>query len=162
MKISKSYRQIFMELVNDLSRELSYPENSEPLREDNVLVMEMSLEDIPFNVSHFMENQPEKILIEAVFGDVPPENATDILYRILHLNRELSESGMASIGYDSIRAKVVYSLALKIDSLSGESILEKMTETAWRAKYWRKTHFLQDSNLESNGLSLKGQFTTLA
>ena len=151
-----------MHLVNDLCRVLSYPENSDALREDEVLVMEMSLEDIPFNVSHFLITAPEKILIEAIFGDVPLERTAEILYRILHLNRELSESGGASVGYDVERSKIIYSQALYLGKTSGELLLGKMTEISWRAKYWQKTFFLKENDSGLHNSVLKDQFTSLA
>lgn len=161
MKTPKEYRKLFMHLVNDLSRVLSYPENSEELREDDVLVMEMSLEDVPFNVLHFMKQAPEKVLIEAIFGDVPTQRSTDVLYRVLHLNRELSESGIAAIAYDPERKKLVYCQELTLENASGQILLEKMTEICWRAQYWRETYFLKDNESDEKSAGGGDAFVSL-
>ena len=137
-------RVAFMSLVNDLCKELSYPERDEEVRDDETLVMEMTLEGLGFNVSHSLKQHPEKILIQATFGPLPSERKKDVLYRILHLNRELSETGLATIGFDNTTGSVVYTHAAFLDELSGATLLTAMTEITWRAEYWQSTYFLHE------------------
>ena len=146
-------RKAFMRLVNDLCVALSYPERDDPIRDDETLVMEMKLEKISFAVSHSFERRPEKILIQGIFGALPSENVTEILYRLMHLNRELSESGVASIGYEGNGAMVVYAHQADLHSLSGDTLLSTMTEIAWRAAYWQSSYFLKDESPAISTLS---------
>jgi hypothetical protein len=154
-------RSLFMSLVNDLCKELSYPERDEEIRDDETLVMEMTLEGIAFTVSHALNTHPEKILIQAVFGPLPNEKKTDVLYRIMHLNRELSETGVATIGYDAATASVVYTHAAVLSELSGATLLTTMTEITWRAEYWQSTYFLQADGPKSTE-TFNEQFISLA
>jgi hypothetical protein len=145
-------RKAFMNLVNALCKALSYPERDEALRDDTTLVMEMTLEGIPFTVSHSLDQHPGKILIQAAFGPLPDTRRNDVLFRLLHLNRELSESGLAAIGYEVETGSVVYTHTAHLDELSGDALLLAMTEIAWRAEYWQSTYFLQSessNNLEN-------------
>jgi hypothetical protein len=143
MESMHSKRGAFMSLINDLCKELSYPERNEELRDDEMLVMEMTLEGIAFTVSHSLNEHAEKILIQADFGPLPDERRTDVLYRIMHLNRELSEIGLAKIAYDAATGLVVYTHAAVLAELTGAILLTSMTEIAWRAEYWQSTYFLQ-------------------
>jgi hypothetical protein len=154
-------RKAFMRLVSDLCKELSYPERDEALRDDETLIMEMTLEGIVFNVSHSLHEHPEKILIQAVFGPLPGERRADVLYRIMHLNRELSETGLATIGYDTAAGMVVYAHAAVLAELSGATLLNTMTEITWRAEYWQSTYFLQDDG-QRVPEKLNEQFISLA
>lgn len=139
-------RKAFMHLVNELCVALSYPERDDDVRDDETLIMEMTLEGISFTVSHSFERSPEKVLIQGIFGVLPNENITEVLYRMMHLNRELSESGAASIGYEKNAANVVYAHQADLHTLSGDSLLSTMTEIAWRAAYWQSSYFLQNDS----------------
>ena len=136
-------RKAFMSLVNDLCKALSYPKRDDEPRDDETLVMEMTLEGIAFTVSHSLEHAPEKVLIQASFGPVPKSQSTDVLYRLMHLNRELSEAGTASLGFDASYGAVVYCHAARLSELTGGNLLTTMTEITWRAEYWQSTYFLQ-------------------
>ena len=144
-------RKAFMSLVNDLCKALSYPERDDEPRDDETLVMEMTLEGIAFTVSHSLEQAPEKVLIQASFGPVPKAQSTDVLYRLMHLNRELSEAGTASLGFDASYGAVVYTHAARLSELTGNSLLTTMTEITWRAEYWQSTYFLQTESPTSAG-----------
>lgn len=135
-------RSAFMSLVNDLCRVLNYPERSSEVRDDETLVMEMTLEGIAFTVSHSLNEQTEKVLIQADFGQLPAERTTDVLYRIMHLNRELSETGVAKICFDDVVNAVIYIHTAPLETLDGASLLTIMTEITWRAEYWQTTYFL--------------------
>jgi Tir chaperone protein (CesT) family len=161
MESMHSERKAFMSLVNDLCRELSYPERDEELRSDETLVMEMTLEGIAFNVSHSLNEKPQNILIQAAFGPLPRERRTDVLYRVMHLNRELSETGVATIGYDRKTGNVVYTHAAVLADLNGATLLTIMTEITWRAEYWQSTYFLQDDSPKSPH-NINEQFISLA
>jgi hypothetical protein len=140
-----------MALVNDLCKELSYPEREDEFRNDEMLVMEMKLEDIPFCVSHSLVHAPERILIEAGFGVLPQERRTDVLYRLMHLNRELSEAGAASFALGDGEEEVVYTHAAALQGATGSTLLTTMTEITWRAEYWRSTYFLDQEKPGSTG-----------
>ena len=154
-------RKAFMSLVSDLCKELSYPERDEELRDDETLVMEMTLEGVAFNVSHSLNEHPEKILIQAAFGPLPDARRADVLYRIMHLNRELSEAGLATLAYDAATGSVVYIHAAVLAELSGAILLSTMTEITWRAEYWQSTYFLQDDG-QSSPEKFNEQFISLA
>ena len=154
-------RRLFMSLVNDLCKELSYPERDEEIRNDETLVMEMTLEGFAFTVSHALNAHSEKILIQAAFGPLPNERKTDVLYRIMHLNRELSETGVATIGYDTATGSVVYTHAAVLAELDGATLLTTMTEITWRAEYWQTTYFLQTDDPKSLE-NFNEQFISLA
>lgn len=143
MKLIGTERQAFMSLVNDLCKALSYPERNDDIRDDETLIMEMTLEGFAFTVSHSLVHSPEKVLIQASFGPVPTERSTEVLYRLMHLNRELSEAGTASLGFDDTSDAVVYAHAAVLHELTGSSLLTTMMEITWRAEYWQSTYFLQ-------------------
>ncbi len=161
MKSIYRERKAFMNLVNGLCKALSYPERDEELRDDATLVMEMTLEGIAFTVSHSLEQHPQKVLIQASFGSLPDTRRTDVLYRLMHLNRELSESGLAAIGYDAASSAVIYTHAAMLAELSGDDLLLTMTEITWRAEYWQSTYFLQDE-VPNTLENLNQQFISLA
>ena len=154
-------RKTFMALVSALCVALSYPARDDEIRDDETLVMEMTLEGIEFTVSHSFNSDPEKIIVQGVFGHLPAENTTEVLYRLMHLNRELSESGVASIGYDQNTENVVYSHEANLNTLSGDGLLAVMTEIAWRAAYWQSSYFLQAEPAELTG-KLDQKFISLA
>lgn len=161
MEKYKNERRAFMALVNDLCRVLSYPDIDEPIRDDQVLVMEMMLDGISFNVSHSFVNAQQRIRIEAIFGEMPADRVSQVLYRLLHLNRELSEFGNSSLGYDSTRSKIIYSHVTNLASLDGQGLLNVMTEIAWRAKYWRENYFLSE-DIKSDAFRMDGRLIPLA
>lgn len=160
MHTSITDRKAFTDVVNSLCRVLSYPEHPDVPREDEILIMEMSLDEIPFAVSHSLTNDPKKILIEAEFGKVPNENVIEILFRLLHLNRELSESASATLAINPETSMVIYTYAANLSTLTGSGLLEIMTEAAWRAKYWKINYFLKDLEADEKG-TLPQKFISL-
>lgn len=144
-------RKAFMSLVNDLRKALSYPERDDEPRDDETLIMEMNLEGIAFTVSHSLEHSPEKIMIQASFGPLPKTQSTEVLYRLMHLNRELSEAGTASLGFDPSYGAVVYTHAATLGELTGSNLLTTMTEISWRAEHWQSTYFLETESTASVG-----------
>lgn len=154
-------RKAFTDVVNSLCRVLSYPEHQNVPREDEILIMEMSLEEIPFAVSHSLVNDSKRILIEAEFGQVPNENAADILFRLLHLSRELSEAAAAALAINPETSVVTYTYAANLSDLTGSGLLEIMTEIAWRAKYWKENYFLAHPTADQNEV-LAHKFISLA
>jgi hypothetical protein len=129
------------------------PNCDSDLKNDETLIMEMGLEGIGFSVIHSLTNRPDYILIEANFGGLPQERRTAVLYRMLHLNRELAEAGHAAFTLDTGSGNVIYTHAAKLAESTGKELLGAMTDITWRGEHWKKTWFLEDPKADGDMVS---------
>jgi hypothetical protein len=143
--VTDKHRKAFLQLVAEICAELGLPPCDSDLKNDETLIMEMGLEGIGFSVVHCLSNQPDWLLIEANFGKLPHERRTAVLYRMLHLNRELAEAGQAAFTLDEGSGDVIYTHAAALADSSGKEMLGTMTDITWRGEHWKKTWFLEES-----------------
>jgi hypothetical protein len=142
--VTNMYRKNFLRLVAEICAELDLPPCDSDLKNDETLIMEMGLEGIGFSVVHTLTNHPERIMIEANFGPLPQERRTAVLYRMLHLNRELAEAGQAVFTLDGTSGNVIYTHAVQLADSTGKEVLGTMTDITWRGEHWKKTWFLDE------------------
>lgn len=159
--VTNPHRKAFLQLVADICVELDVPPCDSDMKTDETLIMEMGLEGIGFSVVHSLTNHPERILIEANFGDLPQERRTAVLYRMLHLNRELAEAGNAAFTLDAGSGNVIYTHAAKLVESTGKDLLGAMTDITWRGEHWKKTWFLEDAK-HDDGAVFEQRWISLA
>jgi hypothetical protein len=139
-------RKQFLQLVADICAELGLPPCDSDLKDDETLIMEMGLEGIPFAVVHSLSETPNRVLIEANFGKLPVQRRTAVMYRMLHLNRELAEAGLAAFTLEKDTGNVIYTHAADLADSTGKSLLGAMTDITWRGEHWKKTWFLEEEH----------------
>jgi hypothetical protein len=144
LAVTNVHRKAFLRLVAEICTELGLPPCDGDMKNDETLIMEMGLEGIGFSVVHALKNHPERILIEANFGPLPPERRIAVLYRMLHLNRELAEAGQAGFTLDRASGNVIYTHAAPLADSTGKDVLGTMTDITWRGEHWKKTWFLEE------------------
>ena len=151
------YRQRFLVIVDELRAALGYALRDQDADADNgdELAMEMMYGNFDFAVIHAYRVKPEQVLIECTFGEIPDGRFPQIALRLLEMNSALAEIDGSVFCVDDDGKTLVYTLALDIESLSGQALLQKMTEIVWHGRRWMETRFMkEDSPISPANLDL--------
>lgn len=137
------YRQRFLQVVDELRAALGYALRDHDPDPGEELAMEMMYGNFDFAVVHSLKNQPERVLIECQFGEIPEGRFDAIVERLLQMNSALAEIDGTVFCLDTDGKSVIYTLSQSLDDMSGSSLLSKMTETVWHGRRWLETRFLK-------------------
>ncbi len=146
-------RQRFLQVVDELRSALGYALRDQDPDPGEELAMEMMYGNFDFAVVHSMKNQPNRVLIECQFGEIPEGRFDTIVERLLQMNSALAEIDGTVFCLDADGKSVIYTLSQSLDDMNGSSLLSKMTETVWHGRRWLETRFLkQEESAESERL----------
>jgi hypothetical protein len=131
------WRRKFIEVVEEVFRELGFeppPMTHDP---DTPLVMDLELEGVSFEVLHHPKQNADHCLIEVNYGELDDDIAPEVLMRLftenLAMARNFGDRYAANVKSDVI----LYCYAVPLDGLRGPQLLSGMRTAASRAKEWR-------------------------
>jgi hypothetical protein len=141
------YRRQFIELSEDIHRELGKHVPPMTHDSDEPLAMEIESSGVAFEIIHTPREDSDRIMVECQFGMVPQEQVIEVLTALLKKNQMLFRSRQARIGIDSETGSIVYSFQQSLKTARATSLLEHIEQTAQHAQAWRTTFYL-DGALE--------------
>jgi hypothetical protein len=137
--VTKDYRwrRRFIELVEEVFRELGFDPPAMTHDPDTPLVMDLELEGISFEVLHHPQQHFDHCLIEVNHGVLAEDIAEAVLMRLLSENlamaRDFSDRYAANVKTDNI----LYCYAVPLEGMHGAELLAGMRAAAADAKAWR-------------------------
>lgn len=159
-RVSDNYqwRRRFIDLVEDVFRDLGFPPPAMTHDPAEPLSMEIEVDEVSFEVVHVPEQRPQKILIECNFGSPPPAQVVPVLTRLLQVNLILAREHQATFGADSRTNAVIFTSSENLVDTNATALMDEMRALAKRAKEWRRSYYLEDAGADA-GVNL---FETLA
>jgi hypothetical protein len=131
------WRRRFIEVVEEVFRELGFeppPMTHDP---DTPLVMDLELEGVTFEALHHPRQHVDHCLIEVNHGALGDEIAEGALMRLLSQNlamaRNFGDRYAGNVKTDAI----LYCYAVALEGMHGAELLAGMRAAAARAKAWR-------------------------
>lgn len=142
MTDSYQWRRRFIDLVEDVFRDLGFPPPAMTHDPNTPLAMEIEVEGISFEVVHTPDQRPDHLLIECNFGHPPDERLAPALKRLMEVNLIMAREHQASFGADPKTNAVIFTSSEKIEESSARKLMDEMRALAERAKEWRDTLYL--------------------
>lgn len=133
------WRRRFIEVVEEVFRELHFEPPVMTHDPDTSLVMELEVDGTTFEVVHNPRTNVKHCLIEARLGNIATDNPENVLIGLLGKNLELAKNFGGTFAADIKDNAVLYSASLALDQASGPTLLQAMRETAVMACEWRLT-----------------------
>lgn len=131
------WRRKFIEVVEEVFRDLHFdppPMTHDP---DSSLVMELDVDGTTFEVVHNPRANVSHCLIEARLGLITSEQPDRVLTRLLLSNLELARKYSGTFAADIKDDTMLYSFPMPLEQSRGETMLQRMRETAVLARDWR-------------------------
>ncbi|MDO8301082.1 CesT family type III secretion system chaperone [Lacisediminimonas sp.] len=158
MSDNYQWRRRFIDLVEDVFRDLGFPPPAMTHEPSEPLSMEIEVDEVSFEVVHVPDQRPQHILIECNFGLPPPGQVVPVLTRLLQVNLIMAREHQATFGADSRTGAVIFTSSESLAETNARALMDEMRALAKRAKEWRRSYYLEDDSVD-NGVSL---FETLA
>nr|WP_314623054.1 CesT family type III secretion system chaperone [uncultured Noviherbaspirillum sp.] len=133
------WRRRFIEVIEEVFRELHFEPPAMTHDPDTSLVMELEVDGTIFEVVHNPRTNGKHCLMEARLGNIATDAPDDVLIGLLVKNLELAKNFSGTFSGDIKDNAVLYSASLPLDQASGAALLQAMRETAVMACEWRLT-----------------------
>lgn len=143
---SSLQRHQFLTIVDELRKALGYSIREFDAASSEEVAMEMMYGNFHFSVVHSDVTQVDKVLIECEFGEIPEDNKSSILEKLLRINSSLAEIDGSAFGISAGNEKLVYVLPIQMCALDGGKLLSKMSEIVWHGRRWQESWFMQHEN----------------
>ena len=131
------WRRKFIEVVEEVFRDLQFdppPMTHDP---DASLVMELDVDGTTFEVVHNPRAKVTDCLIEARLGPITSDQPDRVLTQLLVNNLELARQYGGTFAADIKDDTMLYSFSIPLAQSRGDSVLHSMRETAVLARDWR-------------------------
>jgi hypothetical protein len=138
-------RQAYIELAEEIFRELGLPPPAMTHDVNLPLATILEVKGVPFAVIHASDIAPTRLLVECTFGPPPAEHRIEVLSTLLRANQSLLQAGQGTFGYDAETGTILYLFAQPLEEMRATSLLEKMAQVAQYAHQWLATFFLEDT-----------------
>ena len=142
MSDSYQWRRRFIDLVEDVFRDLGFPPPAMTHDPAAPLAMEIEVEGVSFEVVHTPEQRPECLLIECKFGHPPEEKLIPALRRLLEVNLIMAREHQAAFGADPRSNAVIFTSSARLEDSNARNLMEEMRALAERAKEWQDGYYL--------------------
>lgn len=137
MSEAYQWRRKFIEIVEEVFRDLQFdppPMTHDP---DASLVMEIDVDGTTFEVVHNPRANVTHCLIEARLGPITGAQPDRVLTQLLINNFELARQYGGTFAADIKDDTMLYNFSVPLVQSSGNSMLQSMRETAERVRDWR-------------------------
>jgi hypothetical protein len=136
-----SFRQKFIELAEDVFRELGFPPPAMTHEESLPLAMELEIETMQFELLHSSTDQPDHILVSCKLGPLPDEGITVGLRRLLQANLVLARTHEACYGIEPETKNVHCMFPQVLAQANAVNLLASMREIATGSAHWKDEFF---------------------
>ncbi|MBK4733240.1 type III secretion system chaperone family protein [Noviherbaspirillum pedocola] len=137
MTQSYHWRRKFIEVVEEVFRDLGFeppPMTHDP---DTPLVMDLELEGITFEVLHHPKQHADHCLVEVNYGELTEDIAPDVLMRLLSENLGMARSFGDRYAANVKSNSILYCYAVPLEGAHGSELLASMRTAAARSKEWQ-------------------------
>ena len=154
------WRRQYIELVEDLFRELGFVPPAMTHDPDLPLAMELEVNELTFEIVHTPTAQPHQVLVECRFGTVPEPQAEEAYIHLLRHNLDQARHFHPAYGIEAQGNNVICAFHESLEQASARGLLDSMGKVAEQGKHWRNNYRLEASpELHQGGAKL---FETLA
>ena len=137
MSQNYQWRRKFVEVVEEVFRDLNFDPPPMTHDADASLVMELDVDGTTYEVVHNPRTNAACCLVEARLGPIQSEHAAMVLNRLLTENFTLSRLYHGCFAADIKDDTVLFNFSLALEGLRGTTLLQAMRETAVLAIDWR-------------------------
>jgi hypothetical protein len=131
------WRRRFIEVLEEVFRELHFDPPGMTHDADTSLVMEIEVDGTTFEVVHNPRAHVTHCLVEARLGNIATYSTEPILTGLLVKNLDLARRFTGTFVSDIKDDAILYSVSVSLDQASGATLLQAMRETAVLACEWR-------------------------
>lgn len=131
------WRRRFIEVLEEVFRELHFDPPGMTHDADTSLVMEIEVDGTTFEVVHNPRAHVTHSLVEAKLGNIATLNPESVLTGLLARNLDLAKHFNGTFSGDIKDDAILYSVSIALDQASGATLLQAMRETAVLACEWR-------------------------
>lgn len=133
---SRFWRGRFVELAEQLYRELGHPLPSVAQDPDVPIGVELEIDGLLCEVSHLPLERPDQLAIACSLPLEPERIRLDVLASLLRANQELLQIG-GSLSVDPDSGDLVYAVRRAIEGLQALDLLVLAADMAARARAWQ-------------------------
>ena len=132
-----AWRRRFIEVIEEVFRELHFDPPAMTQDPDTSLVMELDVDGTTFEVVHSPRANVNHCLVEARIGNVATDSPNNVLTDLLIKNIDLAKAFGGTFSGDIKDDAILYSVAIALEKASGETLLAALREIAVLACDWR-------------------------
>jgi Tir chaperone protein (CesT) family len=132
------WRRRFIEVIEEVFRELHFDSPAMTHDPDTSLVMELEVDGTTFEVVHNPRANVSHCLVEARIGNIATDSPETILTDLLIKNLDFAKQFSGTFSGDIKDDAVLYSVAVELEQASGAMLLQALREVAVLAYDWRQ------------------------
>jgi hypothetical protein len=132
-----AWRRRFIDVIEEVFRELHFDPPAMTHDPDTSLVMELDVDGTTFEVVHNPRANVTHCLVEARIGNIATDSPGNVLTDLLVKNLEFAKEFGGTFASDIKDDAILYSEAMALEQASGETLLQAMRDTAVLACEWR-------------------------
>jgi hypothetical protein len=136
-----AWRRKFIELAEDVFRELGFPPPSMLHEESLPLAMELEIESIPFELLHSSADQVEFVLVICKLGPLPSGIGISGIRRLLQSNLVLARTHEAFYGVNPDTSQIQCMFQTRLMQVTAVDLLAKMRQISLDSLQWKKDFF---------------------
>ncbi|SMP44981.1 CesT family type III secretion system chaperone [Noviherbaspirillum suwonense] len=137
MSTEYAWRRRFIEVIEEVFRELHFDAPAMTHDVDASLVMELEVDGTTFEVVHNPRANETHCLIEGRIGHIASDNPNAVLTMLLAKNLGMAKIYSGVFSCDIKDDSVLYSIAMELEEASGGALLQALREIAAHAYEWR-------------------------
>lgn len=137
MSIEYDWRRKFIEVIEEVFRNLHFDPPAMTHDADASLVMELDVDGITFEVVHNPRANPAFCLIEAHVGSITSALTDQVLIHLLEKNLDFAKNYAGAFAADIKDDVILYNFPVSLAQLGGDKLLQLMRETGVDIRNWR-------------------------
>jgi hypothetical protein len=131
-------RNIFIELIESIFRELGHPSPEVNIFEE-VLETELESGEVIFEIIHSSALHPEHMTVRCKIGCADWEITTAYMTALLQTNQSLLRSQDATLGIDVISGSICHSYRHPVETIDASQLISRLATTSAQVNEWRAT-----------------------
>ena len=137
MSDSNHWRMVFIEVVEEVYRDLGFDPPVMTYDQASSLVMEIDIDGTNYEVIHNPQANYESCVLEARLGKIDGFQVNEILLNLLAKNHEFARQYRGCFAADIKDDAILFIFSLPLEKLRGNAVLQVMRETSIAATDWR-------------------------
>jgi hypothetical protein len=137
MSDSYHWRMVFIEVVEEVYRDLGFDPPVMTYDQASSLVMEIDIDGTNYEVIHNPQANYESCVLEARLGRINSFQVNEALLNLLAKNYEFARQYRGCFAADIKDDAILFSFSLPLEKLRGNAMLQVMRETSIEATDWR-------------------------
>lgn len=130
------WRRKFIEVIEEVYRELGFDPPSMAFDSEASLVMEIDVDKVMFEVVHNPQHNLDNCLVEAHLGPISYQSPEEVLKALLEKNFEFAGKGGGCFSADVKDDVILFSMPVPLESIRGGDLLKIMRDVANSSLEW--------------------------